>query len=116
VLHRPDGRKDPENFLRAKNDRQGLRAFGMGNPLDDLRSFEGDVEEKLEGADVHVQRGRGGLTVPDQVEKKIAHLLRPHLLRGSHIMLGEMAGAAQVTPHGVGAVGLEEQILSHLIV
>jgi hypothetical protein len=32
------------------------------------------------------------------------------------MMLGEMAGAAQVAPHRVGAVSLEEQILLHLIV
>jgi len=116
VLHRTDGRKDPENLFRAENDRQGLKAFGMGNPFYDLRSFEGDVVEELEGVDVHVQRGRGGLTVPDQVEQEISHLLFPHLLRGPHTMLGEMAGAAQVTPHGVRTVSLEEQIPPHLIV
>ena len=40
VLHRADSRKDAENLFRAENDRQGLRPFGMGNPLYDLGSFE----------------------------------------------------------------------------
>jgi hypothetical protein len=116
VLHRADGRKELENFCRAENDRQGRGPLGMGKTCHHFGPFEGDVVQELEGVDVHIQRCRGGLTVPDQMEKEIAHLLLPHFLRGPHIMLGEMAGAAQVIPLRVRAVRLEEQILLHLIV
>ena len=81
VLHRPDGCKDSENFFRAENDRQGVRSFGMRNPLDDLGLFEGDVVEELEGVDVRVQRERGGLTIPNQMEEEVANLLLPPSLR-----------------------------------
>jgi hypothetical protein len=116
VLHRTDSLKDSENFFRTENDREGLRPFGMGNPLYFLGSFEGDGVEKLEGIDVHAQRGRGGFTIPDQMEEEAANLLLPHFFGGSHIVVGEIAGAAQVCFLGVRAVGLEEQILSHPVV
>jgi hypothetical protein len=47
-----------EYFFTAENDREGLGPFGMGNILDDLRSFQGNGVEKLEGVDIDVLRGR----------------------------------------------------------
>jgi hypothetical protein len=108
VLHRTDGRKDSENFFRTEDDREGLRAFGMGDPLYFLGSLEGDIIEELEGVDVHAQRGRGGLPVPDQMEEEAANLLLPHLFGRPQVVVGEMASTAQVCSLGVGAVGLEE--------
>jgi hypothetical protein len=32
--------------------------FGMGNILDDFRSFQGNGVEELEGVDIHVLSGR----------------------------------------------------------
>jgi hypothetical protein len=66
----------------------------MGDTLYCLGSFEGNGVEELEGVDIHVLRGGGGFTVPDQIEKEIAHLLLPHLFGGPHVVTGEMVGAA----------------------
>jgi hypothetical protein len=88
----------------------------MRETLHRLGSFEGNVVQELESVDVHVQGSRRDLAIPGQMEKKAAHLLLPHLLWGPHIMPGEMAGATQVCPLRVLAVGLKDQILFHLIV
>jgi hypothetical protein len=90
--------------------------LGWEIPFTSSGSFEGDVVEELEGVDIHAQRGRGGLTLPDQMEEEAANLLLPHLFGRPHVVAGEMAGAAQVCPLGVRAVGLEEQILLHPVV
>ena len=88
----------------------------MGEVFYYLGSFEGDRVEELEGVDIHVLRCRRGIPIPDQMQKKITHLLLPHLFGGPHIVSGEMACAAQIGPLGVRAVGLEKQILFHLVV
>jgi hypothetical protein len=88
----------------------------MGEVFYYLGSFEGNHIEELEGADIHVLGCRRGIPIPEQMQKKITHLLLPHLLGGPHIVSSEMAGAAKIGPLGVRAVGLEKQILFHLIV
>src|SRR3974377_2354623 len=87
--------KNSENFFRTEDDREGLRAFGMGDPLYGLGSFKGDGVEELEGVDVHAQRCRGGLTIPDQMEEEAANLLLPHLFGRPQAAVAETARASK---------------------
>jgi hypothetical protein len=50
------------------------------------------------------------------MQKKITHLLLPHLLGGPHIVSDKLAHTAKIGPLGVRAVGLEEQIPFHPVV
>ena len=69
ILNRADYHKNPEYFFRAENDREGLGPFGMGNILDDLRSFQGNgvvlgpaffsfrTERRITGSDTLIRSG-----------------------------------------------------------
>ena len=88
----------------------------MGEVLYYLGSFEGNGVEELESVDIHVLRCRRGVPIPHQMKEEIADLLLPHLLGGPHIVSDKLAHTAKISPLGVRAVGLEKQILFHLIV
>ena len=67
----------------------------MGKIIYRLGLFEGYGVEELEGINMHVQRRRGGFTIPDEMQEEAANLLLPHLFGRPHVVADKMAGTAR---------------------
>jgi len=113
VFDRADPLKEGEDLFQTQNDREDLRAFGVGDVLDHLRPLQSDRVQKFKGIDVLILSEWGDFPLLGKMKEKVSDLSLPHRLRGPHVIFRELLHTPEVALLRVRAVGLQNQVLSH---